>query len=220
MSSRPRRRGRLHALRSLFEAARTGTFWALAASFFVCGATTVGLIAVHFIPAAHDHGMPATTAAGMLAVMGILDIAGDDRVGLADRPHGPAQAAVLYVRAARRLAGPAVQRADDAELHAGAVRRVLRPRLDRHRPADRRPRRARSVPRSPASSSAGCSLPPDRRRGRRYLAPASCAAGRGLSAGVHRQSGMLCGIARWSCCGSRARRAQPAPLPATAPATP
>ena len=60
----------------LFEAARTGTFWALAASFFVCGATTVGLIAVHFIPAAHDHGMPATTAAGMLAVMGILDIAG------------------------------------------------------------------------------------------------------------------------------------------------
>jgi predicted MFS family arabinose efflux permease len=78
--------GASNALAVLFEAARTGTFWALAASFFVCGATTVGLIAVHFIPAAHDHGMPATTAAGMLAVMGILDIAGTTASGwLTDR---------------------------------------------------------------------------------------------------------------------------------------
>src|SRR4051794_35702868 len=75
-----------NALKVLGEAARTGTFWALAASFFVCGATTVGLIAVHFIPAAHDHGMPATTAASMLAAMGILDIAGTTASGwLTDR---------------------------------------------------------------------------------------------------------------------------------------
>ena len=74
------------AIAVLREAMRTGTFWALAASFFVCGATTVGLIAVHFIPAAHDHGMTATTAAGMLAVMGILDIAGTTGSGwLTDR---------------------------------------------------------------------------------------------------------------------------------------
>jgi len=74
------------ALKVLGEAARTGTFWALAASFFVCGATTVGLIAVHFIPAAHDHHMAATTAAGMLAVMGLLDIAGTTASGwLTDR---------------------------------------------------------------------------------------------------------------------------------------
>ena len=52
------------------------TFLALAASFFVCGATTVGLIAVHLIPAAHDHGIPATAAASMMAAMGVLDIAG------------------------------------------------------------------------------------------------------------------------------------------------
>ncbi len=74
------------AVAVLLEAVKTGTFWALAVSFFVCGATTVGLIAVHFIPAAHDHGMPATTAAGMLAVMGILDIAGTTASGwLTDR---------------------------------------------------------------------------------------------------------------------------------------
>jgi MFS family permease len=74
------------AVAVLLEAVKTGTFWALAVSFFVCGATTVGLIAVHFIPAAHDHGMAATTAAGMLAVMGILDIAGTTASGwLTDR---------------------------------------------------------------------------------------------------------------------------------------
>src|SRR3954471_4246251 len=75
-----------NALKVLNEAIRTGTFWALAASFFVCGATTVGLIAVHFIPAAHDHGMPATQAASMLAAMGLLDIAGTTASGwLTDR---------------------------------------------------------------------------------------------------------------------------------------
>ena len=41
---------------------------------------------MHFIPAAHDHGMPATQAASMLALMGILDIAGTTASGwLTDR---------------------------------------------------------------------------------------------------------------------------------------
>src|SRR3954454_9143896 len=75
-----------NAVKVLLEAMRTGAFWALAASFFVCGATTVGLIAVHFIPAAHDHGISATTAASMLALMGVLDIAGTTASGwLTDR---------------------------------------------------------------------------------------------------------------------------------------
>lgn len=30
----------------------------------------------HFIPAAHDHGMPITTAASLLAVVGVFDIVG------------------------------------------------------------------------------------------------------------------------------------------------
>lgn len=67
-------------LRSTFtvlaEAAKTKTFWVLAMTFFVCGWTTNGLIGAHFIPAAHDHGMPATTAAGLLALVGIFDFVG------------------------------------------------------------------------------------------------------------------------------------------------
>ena len=64
------------ALTTLRDAARTKTFWALAIGFAICGATTNGLIGTHFIPSAHDHGMPTTTAAGLLAVVGIFDIAG------------------------------------------------------------------------------------------------------------------------------------------------
>ncbi|WP_414638222.1 MFS transporter [Actinomycetospora sp.] len=65
-----------HALTVLRDAARTGPFWLLAGGFAICGATTVGLVNTHFVPAAHDHGMPATTAAGLLAVVGVFDVAG------------------------------------------------------------------------------------------------------------------------------------------------
>jgi MFS family permease len=64
------------ALRGLFDAARRPVFWLLAASFAICGATTNGLIGTHFIPAAGDHGMPVTTAASLLALVGVFDVAG------------------------------------------------------------------------------------------------------------------------------------------------
>lgn len=64
------------AIRVLREVSRSWTFWALVLTFWVCGWSTNGIIQTHFVPAAHDHGMPATTAAGLLAVVGIFDIAG------------------------------------------------------------------------------------------------------------------------------------------------
>ncbi|MCP3801663.1 MFS transporter [Allokutzneria sp. A3M-2-11 16] len=64
------------AVRALFSAARTKAFWYLAGGFAICGMTTNGLVGTHFIPAAHDHGMPSTAAAGLLALVGIFDIAG------------------------------------------------------------------------------------------------------------------------------------------------
>jgi sugar phosphate permease len=60
----------------LFEVAKTKPFWVLSGTFFVCGWTTNGLIGAHFIPAAHDHGMPATTAASLLALVGVFDFIG------------------------------------------------------------------------------------------------------------------------------------------------
>ncbi|MDR6792883.1 hypothetical protein J2X12_001784 [Pseudarthrobacter oxydans] len=57
-------------------AAKHRSFWALTVPFAVCGATTNGRIGIHFILSAHDHGMPAATAAGLLAAVGVFDIAG------------------------------------------------------------------------------------------------------------------------------------------------
>ena len=74
------------ALGALREAAGTRAFWALAGAFAICGATTNGLIGIHFIPSAHDHGMATTTAAGLLMVVGIFDIVGTVASGwLTDR---------------------------------------------------------------------------------------------------------------------------------------
>jgi MFS family permease len=68
------------SFRAAFDGLLLGTrvpaFWLLAASFAICGMTTNGLIGTHFIPAANDHGMPTTVAAGLLATIGILDVAG------------------------------------------------------------------------------------------------------------------------------------------------
>lgn len=64
------------ALRTLRECLRSRTFWILVGTFWVCGWSTNGLIGTHFIPAAHDHGMPETTAAGLLALIGVFDLVG------------------------------------------------------------------------------------------------------------------------------------------------
>ena len=74
------------ALATLREASRSRTFWILFVTFWICGWSTNGLIGTHFIPAAHDHGMPATTAANLLALIGIFDILGTVASGwLTDR---------------------------------------------------------------------------------------------------------------------------------------
>jgi len=73
----------IEALRS---AIRQPAFWILAGSFFVCGASTNGLIGTHLIPACHDYGINEVRAAGLLAVMGIFDILGTTASGwLTDR---------------------------------------------------------------------------------------------------------------------------------------
>ena len=64
------------AIDALRYASRIRAFWALAMAFAICGATTNGLVGIHFIPSAHDHGMAETTAAGLLAVVGVFDIIG------------------------------------------------------------------------------------------------------------------------------------------------
>jgi predicted MFS family arabinose efflux permease len=75
-----------NALRVLRESSHKPDFWLLAGSFFVCGATTNGLVGTHLVPACMDHGIPEVRAAGLLAVMGIFDLIGTTGSGwLSDR---------------------------------------------------------------------------------------------------------------------------------------
>lgn len=67
-------------------ALRTRAFWILAGTFFICGASTNGLIGTHLIAACHDYGIPQVRSAELLAVMGIFDILGTTASGwLTDR---------------------------------------------------------------------------------------------------------------------------------------
>ncbi|MBY8872279.1 MFS transporter [Micromonospora sp. PLK6-60] len=85
------------AVGALAAAARTRPFWLLAGGFAICGATTNGLVGTHFVPAAHDHGMAETTAAGLLALVGLFDIAGALLSGwLTDRVDGRLLLGVYY----------------------------------------------------------------------------------------------------------------------------
>ena len=74
------------ALAALRDAARTRTFWVLFGTFFVCGASTNGLIQTHFIPLCADYGLGPVQAASALAAMGVFDFVGTTASGwLSDR---------------------------------------------------------------------------------------------------------------------------------------
>jgi MFS family permease len=74
------------AIAALRDASSSRNFWILLVTFFICGASTNGLIGAHLIPAAHDHGIPEVRAASLLALMGICDLVGTTAAGwMSDR---------------------------------------------------------------------------------------------------------------------------------------
>lgn len=76
----------LAAFRALFEGARTRDFWLITGGYFVCGATTNGLIGTHLIPACVDHGFTEVAGAGLLAATGVFALIGGTLSGwLSDR---------------------------------------------------------------------------------------------------------------------------------------
>jgi sugar phosphate permease len=74
------------AVRTLRDASRSRDFWLLGGTFAICGASTNGLVGTALVPLCGDHGIPATTAAGLLAAMGVFDLIGTTASGwLSDR---------------------------------------------------------------------------------------------------------------------------------------
>ncbi|MGC4191765.1 MAG: MFS transporter [Thermomicrobiales bacterium] len=84
------------AFGALRMAVRSRDFWLLASTFFICGATTNGLVGTHLIPAAHDHGMSEVTAANLLALIGIFDIIGTTASGWLTDRFDPRRLLFLY----------------------------------------------------------------------------------------------------------------------------
>ena len=84
------------AVLRLLEAGRTRAFWLLFITFFICGWSTNGLVGTHFIPAAHDHGLPPTTAATLLAFVGLFDLVGVIGSGWFTDRYDPRYLLVVY----------------------------------------------------------------------------------------------------------------------------
>jgi sugar phosphate permease len=74
------------ALSALRRGLLSRDFWLLSGTFFICGASTNGLIGTHLIPACIDRGIPEVGAANLLAVIGVFDLVGTTLSGwLTDR---------------------------------------------------------------------------------------------------------------------------------------
>ncbi len=78
------------------RAVRTSDFWFLAGTFFICGATSNGLIGQHFIPHAVDHGFTAVAASSALAFMGVFNFIGTIASGWLTDRWDPRRLLLIY----------------------------------------------------------------------------------------------------------------------------
>lgn len=78
------------------RAVRSVDFWFLASTFFVCGATSNGLIGQHFISHAADHGFTPVAASGALAVMGAFNFVGTISSGFLTDRFDPRKLLLIY----------------------------------------------------------------------------------------------------------------------------
>jgi predicted MFS family arabinose efflux permease len=78
------------------RAVRTPEFWLLSGTFFICGATSNGLVGTHLIPYAIDCGILQVTAASMLALMGMMNFAGTITSGWLTDRYDPRRLLCIY----------------------------------------------------------------------------------------------------------------------------
>lgn len=74
------------SFRALGMGLRSGVFWVLAFTFFICGVSSYGITQTHLVPFCSDLGVPLVTSAMLLAVIGVCDLIGTIASGwLSDR---------------------------------------------------------------------------------------------------------------------------------------
>ena len=191
---RPRPLAPLAALRPRRRA--RAAFWILAGTFFVCGASTNGLIGTHLIAACHDYGIPADALGAAARADGHLRHPRHDRLGLADRSLLEPPPAVRLLHAARAVAAVSAVHARRTAARASACSRCSTASTG-SRPCRRRcgsPAR-RSAARTPASSTAGSA--PATSSARRWppSAPARSAPSPATTGSAFWIAGVLCVLA-------------------------
>ena len=97
------------------RAVRRPEFWLLAGTFFICGATSNGVVGQHFIAHAVDHGFTAGTAAGALALMGVFNFVGTIASGYLTDRFDPRKLLLIYYafRGVSLLLLPAIHNSAD-----------------------------------------------------------------------------------------------------------
>jgi len=103
------------------RAIRAPAFWLLAGTFFVCGATSNGLIGQHFVVHAADHGFTPGAASGALAIMGAFNFVGTIASGWLTDRFDPRRLLLMYyvLRGLSLLYLPAIH--DTLDITAFAV---------------------------------------------------------------------------------------------------
>ncbi|MGE4239379.1 MFS transporter [Ramlibacter sp.] len=84
------------AFATLKHVSRKRDFWLIAASFFVCGLSTNGLIGTHLIPMCSDRGITEMVAASMLASMAIFNFIGATGSGWLSDRYDPRKLLLVY----------------------------------------------------------------------------------------------------------------------------
>lgn len=78
------------------RAVHSKEFWLLVTTFFVCGATSNGLVGQHFISHAKDHGFDQVTAANWLGIMGVFNFIGTIGSGWLTDRYDPRKLLLAY----------------------------------------------------------------------------------------------------------------------------
>jgi sugar phosphate permease len=86
----------VHGGNVVLRAFRSPVFWLLSGSFFICGASSNGIIGVHFVPHSIDHGIPEVTAASVLALMGAMNFVGTITSGWLTDRYDPRKLLAVY----------------------------------------------------------------------------------------------------------------------------
>jgi sugar phosphate permease len=82
--------------RVMSYAFRVPEFWLLTGSFFICGATSNGIIGTHLIPHSIDIGVREVTAASIIGIMGAMNFVGTVTSGWLTDRYDPRKLLAIY----------------------------------------------------------------------------------------------------------------------------